>query len=348
MEHITVALLEAKELSLYSKTLTREGVIEPLNARKHDISAYTIASDTDRLIEEISRRITSFWEDNKRKDDTLLLSLPGTLQDQETLISSSRLGIRKPINVAKSIRDHLRISNCYIFHDTECLCIGEVKYGEHLDDIEHNSIVYILVDEGIGSKILIDGKLHKGTGTAGLLGRLVVQPDGAYYPALRSSGVLEVYSSRPWVSRRLVEVYESELDKKGYKEMNIDNNLSKFRQALKTASDKKTHSEINYERIADGMNEQDPIAINVIETATKYLGYALNTVITLINPSLIILGGDMVTKIPHFPEKTLNYTRQYCWATAWNNTNIKTSTNDREFQVLGCIDLYRDLKQNNA
>lgn len=145
--------------------------------------------------------------------------MPGTLQDEKKIISSSRLGIRKPVNFADILTFKLDVP-CSIYHDTECLIVGEIRHGNYFEGQPPHSLVYIFVDEGIGSKIIIDGKQYLGAGTAGLLGRLIVQPEGAYYQSLRSSGSLEVYSSRPWVSRRLVEVYHSEMDKKDSESQN--------------------------------------------------------------------------------------------------------------------------------
>ncbi len=343
MDHIiSVVLLEKLVVDTHTCSTSDGKEIEILFKESWDPSKYLVDPDGTRLIEEISRRLKEHWKKKQVKPKHVIISMPGTLQDDKKLISSSRLGIRKPVDFANILSDKLDV-NCSIHHDTECLIAGEMKYGDYFQDQPPHSLVYIFVDEGIGAKILIDGKQYLGAGTAGLLGRLIVQPEGAYYKQLRSNGSLEVYSSRPWVSTRLVEVYHSEMDKKEIEPGAAEIKFSKFRQALKTASEG-DWSQIKYDRISIGIQENDPIALKVIDNAAKYLGYSINSVVTLISPNLIILAGAMITDLPLFTEKAISYARQFCWATAWNNTEIKISDYGRDMQVFGSIELYNNLK----
>jgi predicted NBD/HSP70 family sugar kinase len=337
MNHVTAVLIEGKEALLFVCSVAKDGVITELSREKWNPTDYLNDANGQRLIEEISRRVTSHWKINKSKSDCVVLSLPGTLKDETALISSSRLGIRQPVEISKILSASL-VKPCYIFHDTECLIKGEINHGNHFKGEPPLSLVYIFVDEGIGSNISINGKHYLGMGTAGLLGRLIVQPEGPYDTSLMSTGSLEAYSSRPGVSRRLVEVYHSELNKKGSSLLQKDEEYSKFRQALKIASEG-DWSQIEYDRIAAGLNSNDPIAVNVIDNAARYLGYSINAVITIINPELIILGGGMIAELPGFSQKVINYARQFCWPTAWNKTEIKASQHGRDMQLFGSIDL---------
>lgn len=336
MDYITVVLLEEIEVSILSCSICNDGSVEILAKNTWNPAKYLKDSNGQRLIEEISRRIRTHWKENKNQPACVAVSLPGTLHNEVKLLSSSRLGIREPVEFSNILSTQLGV-DCYIFHDTECLIVGELKHGDYFQNGAPTSLVYIFVDEGIGSKIIINGKQYLGKGTAGLLGRLIVQPEGAYFPALRSNGSLEAYSSRPWVSRRLVEVYHSEMGKKG-SILPEGAEYSKFRQALNTASDG-DWSQIQYDRIASGITDNDPIALHVIDNAARYLGYSINTVITIINPEIIILGGAMISKLPGFSNKAVNYARQFSWPTAWNNTEIHTSKHGRDMQVYGSVEL---------
>ena len=105
---------------------------------------------------------------------------------------------------------------CRVFHDVECLALGEDMHGEPDGSGigEGKTLVYIFADEGVGSKTIIDGKTYRGAGIAGTIGRLTVQPDGSYFRELAARGPLEVFSSRPWISENLVAMYLSERDKR--------------------------------------------------------------------------------------------------------------------------------------
>jgi predicted NBD/HSP70 family sugar kinase len=141
----------------------------------------------------------------------------------------------------------------------------------------------------------------------------------------------------------LVEVYISEINKKNTVPISEDAEYSKFRQALKATANSEIWSQISYDRIASGLNDNDPIALHVIDYAAKYLGFTVNAVITIINPAVIILGGRMITELPGFADKTISYARQFSWPIAWNNTEIKASQHGRDIQVYGAVELLLSL-----
>jgi glucokinase len=342
MGFVSVVLIETNEIHIVSTSGDRNKEVNLDNRSRWDPSKYLMDTDGKRLIEEICRKVEEFWKANRRRDDAVILSLPGTLKDAYSVVSSSRLGIREPVNIASIVSEKLKVP-CYLFHDTECISLGEIRYGGYFDGEVPSNMVYIFVDEGVGSKIYIDGKLYIGSGIAGLLGRLIVNPDGDYYPAIRSSGALEMYCGRPWVSKRLVEVYHGEANKKNNAVIDEGDKDSKFRKALSAAARSGEVSQISYDRIADGVNLNDPIAVQVIDRSARYLGYSINSVITLINPEVIVLGGAMISEVPGYAEKAVSYARQLCWANAWNATDIKVSANGRDFQVYGAIALYHSM-----
>ena len=341
MEYLTIVILEQSEVVLHIVEAPKSGEVKLLYHTNWDPSKALNDKSGLALIEETCSRIHAFWKDKNVTCNGVLISLPGTVKSEYELISSSRLGILEELKFSEKITYHLNVP-CYIFHDTECLGIGEITFGNHFKDEIPNSVIYAFVDEGIGSKIFIKGKPFLGAGTAGLLGRLIVEPEGIYSPALKSSGTLEAYSSRPWVSKKMVEIYNSEIDKKYYGVETNKTTTTKYRQALKTASESGS-DQISYDRMISGLKDNDPIALTVVDQASKYLGFSLNSVITILNPNLIILGGGMITQLPEFANKTINYARQFSWKTGWNNTNISISLSDRNIQVLGAIILYRNL-----
>lgn len=336
MKYITVVVIETKYVQIFVCSVNSDGEINILSQETWVSTPYLTDTSGQRLIEEIARRVSAHWKVNKSRADYVAVSMPGTLRDRVTVISSSRLGIRKPVEFSTILGKSLK-TPCSIFHDTECLITGEIHHGDYFHERAPSNFVYVFVDEGIGSNIFINGDQYLGMGTAGLLGRLIVQPEGAYFSALRASGTLESYSCRPSVSRRLVEVYHSELNKKGSDLLSDDAQYSKFRQTLKTISESDDWSQMQYDRIASGINDNDPIALHVIDHAAKYLGFSINAVITIINPEIIILGGGMITQLPSFAQKVISYVRQFSWPIAWNNTEILVSKHGREMQVYGSV-----------
>ena len=340
MPILTVVILESTFCSLLCLSTDADGVLTTHGKEKKWYPSKEHLSDRSgrRLIEELGRRIRIHWKSNNIPETPVVVSLPGTLNDEKFLVSSSRLGIQEPIDFSSVLQEMLS-TKCLILHDTDCLIRGELKYGDYFPEGNPpSSLVYILADEGIGSRILINGQDYVGAGTAGLLGRMIVHPDGTYSRTLRSSGSLEAYSSRPAVSRRMVEVFNSETNKKQHDTIHVQGD-TKFRQALKVASEQDDWSLIGYERMSSGIADGDPIAINVVDNAARLFGYSINSVITLLNPQMIILAGGMINKIQTFADLSISYARQLCWPNAWNNTDIRLSENDRLMQQYGAFRL---------
>lgn len=339
---VTVVLLEAREATLIECEIASAGEIKRCADQTWDPAPYQTDSNGQRLLEEIERRLLAFWKERGREPAGIVISLPGTLQGIDTIRSSSRLGIRESVGVTKWMQERLK-KKCHVFHDVECLAIGENRYvvAPDCENTGSQCLVYIFADEGVGAKIIMNGLAYVGAGVAGILGRLIVQPDGAYYKALRSSGALEVFASRPWVSERLVSTYQSEEGKRGSSYAVSEG--SKFRKALRIASER-DWTEIPYDRIADGIAEGDPVADAVLEVAARYLGFAINSVITILNPHRIVLGGRMITELPGFPDRVVRYARQLSWPLAWNQTDISISKLGRDAQFYGAVELWRTVQ----
>lgn len=339
-QSLAVVILEARTATVY---LAEHPGDAPQKVDEWDPSQFLTDSDGRRLFEQVARRL----RDTAVSVDVagVALSLPGTLSGADTIVSSSRLNIHEKVDVSTLMKDHLD-TECYIFHDVECLAKGEAL---NLSETSANAqtTVYIFIDEGVGSNILINGRPYIGAGVAGLLGRLTVQPDGSYYRALAARGSLEVFSSRPWVSENMVCLYLSERDKIDRASRPVPDNA--FRRALGVAAGTDDWHGLTYSHIAEGIETSDPIAVGVLEVAARYLGFALNCVITILHPHQIILGGGMVTDLPGFSDQVIDYARRFSWPLAWNNTSIVIARMGRDAQVMGAAALCYDvLSEHNG
>lgn len=287
-----------------------------------------------RLAEEIVRRTRKFLKDYQEiKPDKFGISMPGTLDGTSTVLSSKRLGVFNPIDISKAIEE-AGGPDFSVYHDTECMAVGEAQFGDIDNGLgTHNKgsdFCYIFVDEGIGSKLFIDNRPVLGAGSAGHLGRLIVQPEGAYSETFASKGPLEVFSSRPSVSSNMVGLYRAERGKVG----GTNNPQDAFRRFLQAASEN-DWTALTYKQINLGLARRDPIATAVLEDAARYLGLAVNAVITITHPPLIILGGGMITELTGFVDSVVGYARRFSWELAWNRIQIRRSTLGRDSQILG-------------
>ena len=343
-DSLTVVILESQWADVYACDIDSAGAIDIRKVARWDPSSHLEDNTGKRVFEEIVRQVRSCWEKTGRSTSGVALTLPGTLDGVENLLSSSRLGIRQPVPAAQILTEALRVP-CRAFHDVECLAVGESMHTDSTGRAEATgTLVYVFADEGIGSKTLIDGRTYVGAGVAGTLGRLTVQPDGSYFRALTARGPLEVFSSRPWVSENLVAMYLSEQQKRDEEQDELEKKLEDtiFRRALRVAAEKDWRG-LDYSHMANGIHNDDPVAIAVLDVAARYLGFAINSVITILNPHRIVLGGCMMTELPRFAQRVIAYARRYSWPLAWNNTNVTVSSLGREAQVYGAVERWLKL-----
>ena len=140
-----------------------------------------------------------------------------------------------------------------VLNDSQATAIGEFVYGGlHARD---ENLIVINAKHGIGSGILLNGRLFQGDGGgAGEIGHVVVQENGELCRCGKR-GCLETVSSLRAVLKRL--------------------KYSSFDQAQAAFSSGDKH------------------ALQIIETAAHYLGISLANLIGTLNIQKIVLTGDM-------------------------------------------------------
>ena len=140
-----------------------------------------------------------------------------------------------------------------VLNDSQATAIGEFVYGgQHARD---DNLIVVNVKHGIGSGILVNGRLFQGDGGgAGEIGHVVVQENGELCRCGKY-GCLETVSSASAVLRKL----------------NLDS-----LELVKTAFD-----------------AGDKKAKRVVDAAAHYLGISLANLIGTLNIQKIVLTGDM-------------------------------------------------------
>lgn len=160
-----------------------------------------------------------------------------------------------------------------IDNDVRCAALGELKYGAGK---RCENLICITVGTGIGSGIILNGKLIRGaTNTAGEIGHIKLFPNGEKLCGCGDYGCLEAYVSGP----SIVEMAENYI--KGGKS-------TKFREM---AEDGKITPYI----VAKAAEAGDMVAKKIFDFMGEYLGTGLASVVNLLNPEKIIIGGGVAT-----------------------------------------------------
>ncbi len=138
--------------------------------------------------------------------------------------------------------------------------LGALAEHRHGTGRGHDTLVFVKIASGVGAGIVVDGHLFHGSdGTAGEIGHLTVDDQG---PMCRcgSRGCLETYTSSEHILRLVAP----------------------------------TLPDATLEVLVDEATAGNVSAMRVLEDAGLHLGWALASVVNLLNPSLVILGGEMV------------------------------------------------------
>jgi glucokinase len=57
---------------------------------------------------------------------------------------------------------------------------------------------------------------------------------------------------------------------------------------------------VQAEKIAEAAMQGDPVATRLLKTAGYYFGIGLSTVVQILNPDTIVIGGGLTTLAPSF------------------------------------------------
>ena len=158
----------------------------------------------------------------------------------------------------------------YLDNDVRCAALGELNYGA---GIGAKNLICITVGTGIGSGIILNGKLVRGaSNVAGEIGHIKMTMEDGPLCGCGDYGCFEAYASGP----NIVAMAKEYL--KGGKS-------AKFKE-LAT-------EELSPYVVAQAALQGDVVAIQIFKKMGEIIGLGLTSVINLLNPEKIIIGGGV-------------------------------------------------------
>jgi len=153
-----------------------------------------------------------------------------------------------------------------IENDANAAAVGEMWLGAGRGS---RTIICITLGTGVGGGIILDGKLWRGhDGSAAEVGHISVNPFGGVACGCGSHDCLEVYASATAIVR-----------------------LARERFADHPQSPLVDEPELTAKKIYHAGMAGDGLAIEVFRVMGVYLGAGLASLINIINPEIIIIGG---------------------------------------------------------
>lgn len=167
-----------------------------------------------------------------------------------------------------------KLLNCKIYIENDA---NAAAYGEYIDGGAKgaNYAVVLTLGTGIGSGIIIDGKIFSGFNSAGAeIGHTVIEKDGRRCMCGRC-GCWEKYAS----ARALAE------DTRAAMEARKDNIMWTFVNG--------DASKINAKTAFDGMRAGDLLATDLVNSFVEYVACGITNVINIFQPEIICIGGGV-------------------------------------------------------
>lgn len=195
---------------------------------------------------------------------------PGVIDLQQGIILSSPNLPWKNFRFSEIIKEKYGF-HAFLGNDATLGMLGELHYG--IAKKKQNVIGFFL-GTGIGGALLINGMLYHGTtGAAGEIGHIIVNPEGPYC-GCGARGCLEAYASKTAIQRE------------------IENQLKRGRKST-IAQPIKEEIILKSGMIRRALQENDALVIEVMERAVYYLSVGVASLMNVMNPEMIMLGGGL-------------------------------------------------------
>jgi glucokinase len=171
-------------------------------------------------------------------------------------------------------------------NDADAAALGEAAWGAGRGS---SNLIYVTISTGIGTGMILDGKLYRGAGGAHPeIGHHILDASGPRCYC-QSNGCWEVLASGPameaWFGSRRGE-------------------------ALSAAS------------ICELARRHDPLAVEAVQREAHYLGLGLANLVTMFCPQTIVIGGGMMQSADLLLSPALELVERTCTQVPVRNTSI--------------------------
>ncbi len=256
----------------------------------------------DKIISKLFEALDELFKNsniNKKEISSIGIAAAGQI-DRKTgiLVNACNLECFN-LELVKLIEKKYKIKT-YLANDVEAAALCELNFGAGKG---FKNIVCIFVGTGIGSCIIIDGKIYYGSsGSAGEIGHTIIDVNGRDC-SCGGAGCLEAYASRSAIEAR------------------IKGAIKKGRKTILT--DLSDGQNFSTKHIKQALDAHDEITIQYVNEAIEYLSSGIANVINFLNPELIILGGGLIQGIDDIYLKTIKNAKAKALCIPSENTIFK-------------------------
>jgi len=205
------------------------------------------------------------------------IGAPGPLELETGLtLSPPNLPGWDRVPLRQIIQDGLDVP-AFLENDANAAAMGEYYFGAGRGT---RDMIYVTVSTGIGSGLILDGKLYYGTSfMAGEIGHTTVLPNGPLC-ACGNRGCLESVSSGTAIVNRARE--------------RLACGVPTLIGELVAGEDER----VTVQLVAQAAEQGDVEARGILAEAMGFLGIGMANLVNLLNPELVVIGGGLVNLGP--------------------------------------------------
>lgn len=225
--------------------------------------ALVTEGDPENFLASLAREINTLIEAQypRARFEAVGVSVPGLIDRADgSLITSPNLGWQGvPVRALLEAELGLPV---FVENDANAAAFAELWYGP-LDELSTRTLLCVLVVEGLGTGLIINGELHVGTSIGlGGFGHMTLDPNGPLCSCGRR-GCWETFAS----DRATLARYRD---------------LTRKKSGLRTVTE-----------VIALARQGDATALGVIETTARYLGEGIVSLAHGLSPQVIVVGGEI-------------------------------------------------------
>jgi len=236
-----------------------------------DIISFPTELDPEKFVEALSRRIKQLLEDNKEVAicDGIGVVVPGMIDRQSSKVLNAPTLHWRDVNLLKPLQEKFKDIPIHIENSGKACALSQI-WTTRSDVHSTNDLVFVSVSDGVGVGVVINGEVMRGKhNTAGEFGHVPLSIDGPPC-SCGATGCWEAYISNlatlsRYFGRGAAERRPMSLETAGF---TIEDLISRARGG-------------------------DGKALAALNSTAHYLGLGLASIVNVIDPSLIYIGGEV-------------------------------------------------------
>jgi predicted NBD/HSP70 family sugar kinase len=256
--HIGVGLFRVAITDLYAQIVTNR------------IVEYDIELPAEAVLQRIAAEIDGIVAESGIEPARILgigVGASGLVDHRQGLnVLAPRLGWRD-VDLCEALRP---LGDVTVDNNVRAMAIGEAFFGAGRDV---NALAFVYGRVGVGAGLVINGEVYRGNGAgAGEIGHMNMCPEGGQPCRCGQTGCLETMVSEDTIIEKAEEIAER-------------NPYSLVAEYLNAKDGEPIES------IFAAARDGDDLTREMIDDQMMYLGIALASLVNMLNPEMILLGG---------------------------------------------------------